>query len=166
MRPTPHAHLVGEGVDPLLQVAIFRVQQRCLLGLEGTVGVGVLPKLADHRELGRWHHKKKTEIERDRQEEREGHGTWEPGWRWMTQRRSSLLIHNFYLLRVLLTVRFGKISDSFTQGSLKIHLLASADAVSFLWPRCFSQRIKILNVFCFFLHELDFLQSLKNALNW
>lgn len=43
---------MGEGVDPLLQVAIFRVQQRRLLGLEGAVGVGVLPKLADHRELG------------------------------------------------------------------------------------------------------------------
>lgn len=49
------SHLVGQDVDSLLQVAIFRVQQRRLLALKGAVGVGVLPKLADHGEL--WEHK-------------------------------------------------------------------------------------------------------------
>lgn len=43
------------------------MQQRRLLGLEGAVGVGVLPKLADHRELGMRHHKKK---EREKESER------------------------------------------------------------------------------------------------
>lgn len=43
---------MGQDVDPLLQVAVLRVQQRRLLALEGAVGgVGVLPELADHGEL-------------------------------------------------------------------------------------------------------------------
>lgn len=65
--PQTLTHLVAEGVDPLLQVAIFRVQQRRLLGLEGAVGVGVLPKLADHGELGRRQRgrQRKTEGGRD-----------------------------------------------------------------------------------------------------
>lgn len=45
------SHLVGEDVDPLLQVSVLGVQQRRLFALEGAVGVRVLPKLADHREL-------------------------------------------------------------------------------------------------------------------
>lgn len=48
-----YPHLVGQDVDSLLQVAVFRVQQRRLFALEGAVGVGVVPKLADHRELRR-----------------------------------------------------------------------------------------------------------------
>lgn len=42
---------MGQGVDPLLQAAVLRVQQRRLLALEGAVGVGVLTKLVDHGEL-------------------------------------------------------------------------------------------------------------------
>lgn len=45
------SHLVGQRVDSLLQVVVLRVQQRRLFALEGAVGVGVLPELADHGEL-------------------------------------------------------------------------------------------------------------------
>lgn len=49
---------MGQDVDSLLQVAIFRVQQRRLFALEGAVGV-VVPELADHRELREKKQKKK-----------------------------------------------------------------------------------------------------------
>lgn len=52
-RPRLSSYLVGQDVDSLLQVSIFRVQQRRLLALKGAVGVSVLPKLADHGELQR-----------------------------------------------------------------------------------------------------------------
>lgn len=42
---------MGQDVHPLLQVAIFRLQQYRLLTLKGAVWVSVLTKLADHREL-------------------------------------------------------------------------------------------------------------------
>lgn len=45
------SYLVGQGIDSLLQPVILRVQQRRLFTLKGAVGVGVLPKLADHGEL-------------------------------------------------------------------------------------------------------------------
>lgn len=50
--PCPPSHLVAQDVDSLLQVVVFRVQQRRLLALEGAVGV-VLAKVADHGELRR-----------------------------------------------------------------------------------------------------------------
>jgi len=53
LHPHPPSHLVGQDVDSLLQAAIFRVQQRRLLALEGAVRVGVLPELIDHGELRR-----------------------------------------------------------------------------------------------------------------
>lgn len=45
------SHLVGQRVDSLLQVVVLGVQQRRLFALEGAVGVGVLPELADHGKL-------------------------------------------------------------------------------------------------------------------
>lgn len=47
---------MGQNVDSLVQVAIFWLQQRRVFTLKGAVGVGVLPKLADHWELQRKRH--------------------------------------------------------------------------------------------------------------
>lgn len=47
---------MGEDVDSLLQVAVLRLEQGRVFGLEGAVGVPVLAKVIDHRKLHTKHH--------------------------------------------------------------------------------------------------------------